>query len=90
MSLAFILTGTIQAYWHTKLDGITTNGNDTKVSTLEAIIDSGSSLVLGNSGSIANIYASIPGSSRVNESDPLENQFWTCTFVMELTVTVAN
>ncbi|KAH9989582.1 acid protease [Russula vinacea] len=80
------------AYWHTKLDGISINGNDTEVSTLEAIIDSGSSLVLGNSGSIANIYASIPGSSRVNESDPLENQFWTypCNATVNLSIAISN
>ena len=95
MSLAFILTGLIQGLWDTTLDGFTINGNDTHVSTLGAVIDSGSPLILGDHESIANIYAGIPGSSRMNVSaESSENQkqfqFWTCTFVTDLTVTVAN
>jgi hypothetical protein len=90
MTLAFILTGTIQAYWQTKLDGITINGNDTQVNTTEAIIDSGGSLIIGDLDSIANIYAGIPGSNRLEGAQPLDNQFWSCTFVTDLTVTVDN
>jgi cathepsin D len=78
-------TDTIQGYWQTRLDNITINGNDTQISTTEAIIDTGNSLILGDQISIANIYAAIPGSSRMNDSD-----LWTCTFVTELTVRVAN
>ena len=95
MSLAFILTGLIQGFWDTTLDGFTINGNDTQVSNLLAVIDSGSPLILGDRESIANIYAGIPGSSQLNVSaESLLNQkqfqLWTCTFITELTVTVAN
>jgi hypothetical protein len=92
MTLAFILTGMIQGLWNTKLDGITINGNDTQVSTKDAIINSGTSLIIGDHDSIANIYAGIPGSIRLNQSaDPLEVfQYWACTFVTEFTVTVAS
>ena len=95
MSLAVILTGTIQDFWHTELDGFTINGNDIHVSTLGAVIDSGIPLILGDNESIANIYAGIPGSSRLNVSaETSENQkqfqFWTCTFITDLTVTVNN
>jgi Eukaryotic aspartyl protease len=90
MTLAFILTGTMQGLWNTKLDGITINGNDTQVSTKDAIINSGTSLIIGDHDSIANIYAGIPGSSQVNETAVLPSdarfQYWTCTFVTELTV----
>ena len=95
MSLAVILTGTIQGFWHTELDDITINGSNTHITTLGAVIDSGSPLILGDRESIANIYAGIPGSSRLNVSaESSENQkqfqFWTCTFITHLTVTVAN
>ena len=90
MSLAFILTGTIQDLWDTTLDGFTINGNDTQVSNLLAVIDSGSPLILGDRESIANIYAGIPGSSRLNVTDPKQNPLWTCTFITDLTFTEAN
>ena len=80
---------TVQAFWHTKLDGITINGKDTQVSTKEAVIDTGTSLILGDQNSIANIYAGIPGSAKVNSSDIGSGEFWTCTFVMEFIARVA-
>jgi cathepsin D len=80
-------TDTIQSFWQIKLDGITINGNGTQVSTKEAVIDTGSTQVLGDQNSIANIYASIPGSAQANAS---EGEYWTCTFVTELIVGVAN
>ncbi|KAH9988378.1 aspartic peptidase domain-containing protein [Russula vinacea] len=69
-------------FWHTELDDITINGNNTHITTLGAVIDSGSPLILGDRESIANIYAGIPGSSRLNVSaESSENQkqfqFWT-------------
>jgi hypothetical protein len=86
MSLGFILTGTIQGLWDTTLDGFTINGNDTHVSTLGAVLDSSSPLIFGDHESIANIYAGIPGSSRLNVTDPKQFQLWTCTFITDLTV----
>ena len=74
--LCFCLnTDTIQGYWQTKFDAIFVNGTNISVSTQEAIIDTGTTYLLGDQDSISNIYAKIPGSA------PLENGLWTSTLV---------
>jgi hypothetical protein len=71
---------TIQGYWLAELDRITINGNDTQVGTKRAIIDSGSPFLLGEQNFVANIYANIPGSARLNSAESLDYPFWTCAF----------
>jgi cathepsin D len=78
-------TDTIQAYWQTKFDGIKVNESDIPVSNKQVIIDTGTSLVLGDPDSISNFYKSIPNSEPVNGP----NGLWSCTFVTELTVGIA-
>ncbi|KAF8473672.1 aspartic peptidase domain-containing protein [Russula ochroleuca] len=64
-------------YWLAELDRITINGNDTQVGTKRAIIDSGSPFLLGEQNFVANIYANIPGSARLNSAESLDYPFWT-------------
>jgi hypothetical protein len=45
----------MQAFWQTKLDNITINGNDTQISNKEVIIDTSSPLIIGDQNSVANI-----------------------------------
>jgi hypothetical protein len=78
VSLAFILTDTIQAFWQTKFNGITVNGKNIQVNGSTAFIDTGIEQVLGDFGSIANFYEKIPGSATSN------NQTWTSTFCHEI------
>lgn len=69
-------TDTIQGYWQTAFDAVSVNGNDISVSTQDAIIDTGTTYILGDQESISNIYAKIPGST------PLQNTgLWTSTLV---------
>ncbi|KAF8473673.1 acid protease [Russula ochroleuca] len=65
---------TTQGFWQIKLDNITINGNDTHIGTKEAVIDTGTTQILGDHESIANIYANIPGSA-LNTSD--SGDVWT-------------
>ena len=75
----------IQGYWETAFDAISVNGNNISVSTQVAIIDTGTTIILGDEKSISNIYAAIPGSA------PLQNTaLWTSTPVTMLTIRVAN
>ncbi|KAH9976060.1 aspartic peptidase domain-containing protein [Russula vinacea] len=55
---------------------VDTNNTDLWDTTLD-VIDSGRPLILGDRESIANIYAGIPGSSRLNVTDPKQNPLWT-------------
>ncbi|KAH9985170.1 aspartic peptidase domain-containing protein [Russula vinacea] len=78
--------------WDTTLDGFTINGNDTHVSTLGAVLDSSSPLIFGDHESIANIYAGIPGSSRLNVTDPKQFQLWTypCNTTVNASIVISN
>lgn len=76
----------IQGYWQTTFDAMSINGNGISVSTQDAIIDTGTTFVLGDQQSISNIYAQIPGSAQLQE----DTSFWTSTLVTALTIRVAN
>jgi hypothetical protein len=78
MSLAFILTDTIQALWQTKFNGIVVNGMSTRVYNHTAFIDTSIDQVLGDFPSIANFYEKIPNAITSN------NQTWTSTFCHEV------
>jgi hypothetical protein len=78
MSLAFILTDTIQALWQTKFNGIAVNGNSTWFHSSTAFIDTSIDQILSDFASIANFYEKIPGSATSN------NQTWTSTFCHEV------
>ncbi len=79
-------TDVIQGYWQTTFDAMSINGNGISVSTQDAIIDTGTTFVLGDQQSISNIYAQIPGSAQLQE----DTSFWTSTLVTALTIRVAN
>lgn len=66
----------IQGYWQTSFDAISVNGNGISVRTRDAIIDTGTTFILGDQQSISNIYAKIPGSAALQNTD-----LWTSTFV---------
>jgi cathepsin D len=68
-------TDVIQGYWQTTFDAVSVNRNGISVSTQAAIIDTGTTLVLGDQQSISNIYANIPGSAQLQGSTTL----WTST-----------
>jgi hypothetical protein len=68
-------TDTIQGYWQIAFDFISVNGHNISVSTQEAIIDTGTRLIVGDNESISNIYAMIPGSAS------MQNGLWTSTLV---------
>jgi cathepsin D len=75
--LCFCFTAdTIQGYWQTSFDTISVNGNVVTVSTQDAVIDTGTTLILGDQESISNIYANIPGSAAMENTD-----LWTSTLV---------
>jgi cathepsin D len=78
-------TDTIQGYWQTTFDAITANGNVISVSTQDAIIDTGTTLILGNRESIHNIYKEIPGWAHLQNTD-----LYTSTLFTVLAVRVAN
>jgi cathepsin D len=61
-------TDSIQGYWQTTFDAITANGNVISVGTQNAIIDTGTTLVLGDRESISNIYEMIPGSASLKNT----------------------
>ncbi len=75
----------MQALWQIPFDSISVNGNDVSVSTKEAVIDTGTSVILGNKGDIANIYSNIPGSAQMSNGIQ-----WTSTHVTGLVVRKAN
>jgi cathepsin D len=68
-------TDTIQGCWQIAFDFISVNGHNISVSTQEAIIDTGTRLIVGDNESISNIYAMIPGSAS------MQNGLWTSTLV---------
>ena len=76
----------MQGYWQTVIQGFTVNGRDVQISNMDAIIDTGATQIIGAAADIANIYANIPGSALLAQS----NSLWTGTFVVELTIRVAN
>jgi cathepsin D len=65
----FFNTDTMQGYWQTTFDGITANGKAISVSTQNAIIDTGTSFLLGDPESILNIYEQIPGSGQLQNTN---------------------
>lgn len=55
----------MQGFWQTTFDAITVNGDVVSVSTQAAVIDTGTTMILGDQDSISNIYEKIPGSFQV-------------------------
>jgi hypothetical protein len=66
-------------FWQIPLESVIVNGVDIKITLNQAVIDSGSTVVAGDSGDIANLYKNIPGSAQVPNSDQ-----WTGTHVAVL------
>jgi hypothetical protein len=53
----------IQIFWEIALDSVKVNGKDIKITIKEAVIDSASTVIEGDSTDIANLYSNIPGSA---------------------------
>ncbi|KAN0113674.1 acid protease [Russula decolorans] len=73
---------TTQGYWQIAFDFISVNGHNISVSTQEAIIDTGTRLIVGDNESISNIYAMIPGSAS------MQNGLWTIPCNTSVTVII--
>ncbi|KAF5388267.1 hypothetical protein D9615_000170 [Tricholomella constricta] len=80
---------TEEAFWQVDLDAVNVNGSSI-LTTLSAIIDTGSSLIHGNSVTVQEFYDAIPGSR--NASDTLGAGFYTfpCDFPPEVALTFAD
>lgn len=53
---------TQQGYWQISLDGASVGSNSVFSSGVEAIVDTGTTLIIGDTSNVASIYAAIPGS----------------------------
>lgn len=49
-------------YWQISLDGASVGSNSVFSSGVEAIVDTGTTLIIGDTSNVASIYAAIPGS----------------------------
>ncbi|TFK76153.1 acid protease [Pluteus cervinus] len=58
---------TQQGYWQVNLDSLTVN-NKKVASSLSAIIDTGTTLIIGDSASVKAFYAAIPGSKDASQT----------------------
>ncbi|KZT13266.1 acid protease [Laetiporus sulphureus 93-53] len=58
---------TQQGYWQVNIDGVSANGNKT-LENVSAIIDTGTTLIIGNPDQVAQLYATIPGAKQAPES----------------------
>ncbi|KAJ3556038.1 hypothetical protein NM688_g2248 [Phlebia brevispora] len=56
---------TEQGFWQVNMDSVTVNGNQT-VGNTSVIIDTGTTLIIGNSPAVKSIYAAIPGSKETS------------------------
>ena len=68
---------TAQGYWQVALDSANVNGGSA-VSGIDAIIDSGTTLIVGDSDTVAAFYRNIPGSE--DASSTVGDGFFTCKF----------
>ncbi|KAF8267788.1 acid protease [Lactarius quietus] len=66
---------TDQSYWQTTLGGISIGGHSVRLNETRAIIDTGTSLIIGNQSDVEAFYALIPGSAPANPADVPEGYF---------------
>ncbi|KAF8269696.1 acid protease [Lactarius quietus] len=66
---------TNQSYWQTTLGGISVGGNSVQLNETRAIIDTGTSYIIGNQSDVEAFYALIPGSAPANPADAPEGYF---------------
>ncbi len=76
---------TIQGFWQIPINYISVNGTAISSDLTDALIDSGSASIIGDTKSISSIYSRIPGSVQIPQSFE-----WTGTHVAGLPVGVAN
>ncbi|KAG6837527.1 hypothetical protein H0H93_007708 [Arthromyces matolae] len=77
-----------QGFWQVSLDAVNVDGEATSTG-LSAIIDTGTTLVLGDSDSVNSLYATIPGA--VDASSTIGEGFWSfpCNNVPNVSLTFA-
>jgi len=63
---------TFQGYWQTNIDALYVNGNKF-ASTIDTIIDSGTSMIIGDNNTVQAVYHQIPGSY------PIGSGYYSCT-----------
>lgn len=85
VSCLYSNTDTMQAFWQISFGDIKVNGTVAGIphTVKDAVFDSGSSLIIGDHGTVASIYKNIPGSGI------LGGGLYTGTFVTELIIGVA-
>jgi len=76
------------AYWQIPLSSVNV-GNTAAVSNMQSIIDSGTTLIVGDSTSVRSFYAAIPGSKDASLLDPTLEGFYTvpCNSIPNVSLT---
>ncbi|KAF5370147.1 hypothetical protein D9758_001280 [Tetrapyrgos nigripes] len=79
---------TQEAFWQVDLDAVNANGN-AALTDLGAIIDTGTTLIVGDTNSVAQFYAAVPGAQ--DASDTIGDGFFTfpCDSVPDVSFTFA-
>lgn len=65
---------TQQGYWQVQMDGANVNGNRV-TGSVAAIIDTGTTLIIGDVNNVRQFYAAIPGSA--DATDTIGAGYWT-------------
>ena len=75
-----MLTVDIQGYWEVNMDNVQGNGKMI-LSNIDAIVDTGTSLIVGSPSSVSELYSALGGKSASNSGPG----FYTCEFCFECT-----
>lgn len=77
-----------QGYWQVALDSISTGGSEA-LSSQDAIIDTGTTLIVGTSSNVAKFYDSVKGSKKAPSSAGLGEGFYTvpCDSIPSISLT---
>jgi cathepsin D len=67
-----------QGFWQIALDSVNVGGN-AALSRLEAIVDTGTTLIVAPQADVAQFYSAIPGSQ--DASSTIGQGFFTCEFI---------
>ena len=78
----YINDHTIQSYWQTTVDALSLNGQPIAGATnLNAIVDSGTAMILGDRTTVQAFYSQIPGSSIIS---PGNSEYYSCKLLKGL------
>jgi len=74
----FLIVGIMQGYWQVTMDSVNVAGQ-TVLNTGSAIIDTGTTLIVGDASGVAKVYRNIPGSK--NAASTVGPGFYTCKWI---------